>query len=102
MNQNYIEDMVRQLIEDGVIKAEQANDATSSLDTCWRDKAVSVWTVPDVIDYAKKNGWTLNDKQAMEILYETHIRFDAAVGINWEVIGTHIYHYCQIHNVSKV
>lgn len=48
------------------------------------------WSYHDVLSQAKEDGEEITDEQAKEILAIIKHQHDASIGINWEVISTHI------------
>jgi len=49
-----------------------------------------VWRIEDVIDRAESRDITLTNEQAQLILEQMYKKHDANIGINWDVIDTHI------------
>lgn len=49
-----------------------------------------VWTTEDIIYQAEIMGKMLTEEQAEAILYKIERYHDASIGINWDVIGSHI------------
>ncbi len=48
------------------------------------------WDIDDVMSQAKEDDVDITEEEAKEILATIKRRHDASIGINWEVISTHI------------
>lgn len=48
------------------------------------------WSFYDIMSYAETLGISISEDQAQEILYNVWHQQDASIGINWDVIETHI------------
>lgn len=57
------------------------------------DKIDITWTTDDVLAQANEDGVELTQEEAREILADLRRRHDASIGINWQVISTHISDY---------
>jgi hypothetical protein len=54
------------------------------------DKIAIIWHVDDILDRAKEYSPQLSWEEAQKVLGNIERYHDASVGINWEVIDTHI------------
>jgi len=52
--------------------------------------AVAIWTIDDVLDRAEEMGNKITRDQAEKVVYALQSQHDANIGINWDVIDTHI------------
>ena len=69
MHNHHIKEMVRQLIEDGLVFAgKEQLAAEASLEEYWKDKMALTWGVEDVIVWAEAINIKLTDEQAAEVL----------------------------------
>jgi hypothetical protein len=59
------------------------------------------WAIEDIIYTAEEMGYTLNEKQAKEVLEEAKHRHDASIGINWDVLQVHIDFYVEENNITE-
>ena len=87
MDRHHIQEMVRSLVEAGLVQNSQA--AESVLSQYWTDKVAVVWTTEDV--HAAQNDFdedeqtsSLSEEQAESILQRAFDKHDANVGITWE------------------
>jgi len=53
--------------------------------------ASSIWTTDDVFSQAESIDVEITEEQAVEVIRIVQSKQDASIGINWEVIETHIY-----------
>jgi len=92
MFQFHIEDMVEELIKDGVCSEDQRDQATKSIQKHWNETIAINWNVEDVLSCAKENYIDITNEQALEVLQSVFENHDASVGVNWDVI------LCRLEN----
>jgi hypothetical protein len=90
MHEYQLEEMVETLIEAKLLDADFHTPAVEALRGYWSDKIADSWAIDDVLDLAKEHGHTLTDDEARQVLQITQSRKDASIGINWDVILTHL------------
>jgi hypothetical protein len=56
----------------------------------WQNQIAIVWSTEDVIGRAKERDIELTEDQALGVLHSLERRFDANIGISWEVIDIYI------------
>ena len=71
------------MTKDNFLKRVQALPADAEI-------AAIIWTDVDVRTYAREQGVKLTKKQAKEITGNIHRSADCSIGINWDVIASHI------------
>ena len=59
------------------------------------------WSSVDVIETAKNSGFKLTEDQAKDILQIVDKRHDANIGVDWEVLDTHIAMYAGDHDLKE-
>jgi hypothetical protein len=70
--------------------------------------AYSVWNINDILpdeedsEHDVKGAQSLTEDDAREILDRVHRRQDASIGINWEVIATHVSEFIADRDRDKV
>lgn len=52
----------------------------------WTDKVADVWHTKDVIDFAAKEGYIIDEDQANSILHDFFAGFDANDGLSWNTL----------------
>ena len=62
---------------------------------CWKNRIAVTWNTEDVISRGKEYGGTLSveltEEQARAVLCSVLQEYDAARGIDWDVIDEHIF-----------
>ena len=100
MYPHHIDEMVEQLVLDGVIPPSSRSNATVSISKPWQDKFAFVWCNSDiegiVADILKRNAKfrKIPRKQRggafqKQVLEEAARRHDANEGINWDILRYH-------------
>jgi len=88
MKDSIIQEAVRALALEGIIKTvKDADKAVKVLDAKFDDRIFDVWSVEDVLSQAKSDGKRISKSKARDILSTIEHRFDASIGINWDVIS---------------
>jgi len=88
MKDSIIQEAVRALVIEGVIKnVKDASKAVEVLEAKFDDRIFDVWAVEDVVSQAKSEGKRISKSKARDILSTIEDRFDASIGINWDVIS---------------
>jgi len=84
----HIQEIMKLINQRGAISESKIEEALKE----WgEDKAISIWTVNDIIDRAKQRNKRISKHKAMEILEELEHDFNASIGINWDVIDRYIF-----------
>jgi len=98
MDQYHTQEMVRSLVEAGLVQNSQA--AESVLSQYWTDKVAVVWTTEDV--HAVQDNFdedtetsSLSEEQAQSILQKAFDKHDANVGITWESLRHYSEELCN-------
>lgn len=60
------------------------------------------WTLSDIIERAKSDGYLLNEQQARNVADRIEKRHDAGIGINWENISFHVSDYCEKNDIPEL
>ena len=60
------------------------------------------WTLSDIIERAKSDGYLLDEKQARNVADRIEKRHDCEIGINWENISFHISDYCKKNDIPEL
>ena len=98
MDLHHTQEMVRSLVEAGLVQNSQAAD--SVLSQYWRDKVAVVWTTDDVhsiqdgFDEDKQTS-SLSEEQAESILQRAFDKHDASEGITWESLRYYSEELCS-------
>lgn len=83
--------MVEQLTNDKLITLHEYHAAIQSLSTAWSGIIAVSWFASDVVDRALEiYDVVLTDDEAQAILDNVLQQHDASIGVNWDVIDTHI------------
>jgi len=65
--------------------------AADKWDAHYNVRSISlVWSIEDVLGYAKEQGIALTDDEAMEILQAIERKHDASIGVSWSTIDEEI------------
>lgn len=89
MQNMFIEKVVDYLNEQGFVK-EDVDLAKHMVQEKFRDQNFIIWNIDDVKVQALNHEIKLTDEEARDILDTTIHRFDANIGISWDVIDVHI------------
>ena len=58
------------------------------------DKTITItWHIDDVLSRAKETDMDITEEQAKDILQSIKHNHDASIGINWDVIDSHLESY---------
>ena len=96
MYSSTIHEMVDLLRRKFLIGDHEVGSAKEVLEEYWSDKIADVWTADDIIEYYRESqddpdSWYELDRGiAIEVLQMVHHRFDASIGINWDVIDSEL------------
>jgi hypothetical protein len=91
MYEHILQDQVDALIKAGLLPKNQKRKAVGILrKKCWTDQIAVVWTTDDVKSVAEQQGKKIGDAEAQEVLDEALHRFDASIGLNWDVLGEYL------------
>ena len=85
MTRYILKDAVKALVDAKLLKAEDTDRAQAALETAYEDSILERWTVVDVLSV--KN---MSKGKAREVLATLEHRYDASLGINWDVISATI------------
>lgn len=84
MYHHHLKDMVKDLIEAGLVDRDKHTEALTTMLKYWDDKIALTWITKDVIEYAKQLDMLISEESAIEILQGAFSRHDAQVGICWD------------------
>ena len=87
LHAHIINEIIKKIKMKGALSDSRIRDALKE----WGDeKVISIFTVDDIMDRAKDIHKKITQSQAFEIIDNLDHDFDANIGINWDVIDTHI------------
>lgn len=81
---------IETLVEEGIIPEQFRNESLNLASDHFNGYISIGWDIEDIKDRASDKGIKLTDEQAHNILDIAYKRFDANIGINWDVIDTYI------------
>jgi hypothetical protein len=67
-------------------EAQELAKIKEAIQSCWKDKIAVSWCAEDIIERAKEHGNKITEEEALEVLNRLLHKFDANIGINWNVI----------------
>jgi len=102
MYDHHIVNMANDVIAAGLVSPEKKEDLITALKKEWRDKIAPSWSAEDVIYRAEENGVTLTEEEAIEILYRVDRRWDANVGISWDIFDIFIDDVVEERNAKSL
>jgi len=86
-------EIIKALIADGLITQDQRFKVGAVIDKVFEGEISLSWSVDDIQSWADGMNVELTDDEAGEILFNVERGHDSDIGINWDVIGTHISMY---------
>ena len=90
MYTHHLDNMAQNLVEKGIITAENKQSAVNAMRKTWKDKIALSWDIEDVHRTAHNMGETVTDAQAREVLGELLDKHDANYGVDWTAIELQI------------
>lgn len=90
MYDHHIQSMANSVIRAGLVPEEKKQELVQALKEEWKDKIAPSWSVEDVHYRAEEMGEDLTQEEALDILFEVDRRWDANVGICWDIFDIFI------------
>jgi len=91
MINSFLADMfIDAMVKNMIVKEEQRENIKAVMYEASKDMIFSTWSVDDIIDKAEMRNKRVSRKSARAILDNLEDRFDASIGINWDVIDEYI------------
>ena len=90
MYNHHIRAMADDVIKAGLVDESKKEELVAAMSIEWEDKIAPSWSVEDVIYRANEIGYTLTDEEAKQVLEEVDNRWDANVGICWDIFDIFI------------
>jgi hypothetical protein len=91
-----MDELIREMVEAIVrISGDRYNPELirAALQEYWEGRIVTVWSVEDVMNTARRHGYELSRTAALHILRTVEENHDAEEGINWSAIGHAVLDY---------
>lgn len=90
-----VDEMVQQLVRDGLLKPKHRTKAVASLQKCWQDRIALVWDVEDVLGVKQVS--RADARKALANIEHDH---DASYGVNWDTLSNELANW-QVARVRR-
>lgn len=91
-----IESILTQLASDGVFDPKKREEAFKSIQKATNGKIFTIWSIEDIHIFCEKEGFSISDQKAFDVLYNLKKNEDHEYGITWDHIKQ------EIENVLKM
>jgi len=95
MKEELAQTITNELESEGVASEQEDKEALrqiilESVEDYFDDKIADIWTTEDVRERGEEIGIRLSEEEAKQVLSRVLEKFDAGIGICWEVLDVHI------------